>query len=86
MLYLDSYLYAIDITFYHTSISTLTDNYYLPKVDDLKTFKFTVGMDSSEQDLTALALDVGILKASGWMESTSSVLSQIILAIEVLRT
>ena len=43
-------------------------------------------MDSSEQDLTAFALEVGILKARGWMESTSSVLSQIILAMEVFRT
>ena len=37
-------------------------------------------MESSVQDLTALALEVGSLKASGWMEETSSVLSQIILS------
>ena len=59
---------------------------HLPKEEDLKTLRFTLGMDSSEQDLTALALEVGILKANGWMESTSSVLSQIILAMEVFRT
>ena len=43
-------------------------------------------MESSVQDLTALALEVGSLKASGWMESNSSVLSQIIRAIEVFLT
>ena len=43
-------------------------------------------MEFSEQDLTAFALDVGIFKARGWIESNSSVLSQIILANEVFLT
>ena len=38
---------------------------HLPKLDSLKTSRFTFGIEFSEQDLTALALDVGILKASG---------------------
>ena len=40
--------------------------YYLPKeLEVLKTFKLTLGMESSLQDLTALALEVGVLNASG---------------------
>ena len=42
------------------------DYYYLPKeLEVLKTFKLTLGIESSLQDLTALALEVGVLKASG---------------------
>ena len=60
---------------------------HLPKLDDsLNTSRLTLGIEFSAQDLTALARDVGILKASGWMESNSSVLSQIILANEVFLT
>ena len=61
--------------------------YYLPKrLELLNTFKLTLGIEFSVQDLTALAVEVGTLKASGCMESISSVLSQIILASEVFRT
>ena len=64
--------------------------YYLPKtgleLELLNTFKLTLGIEFAVQDLTALALEVGTLKASGWMDSISSVLSQIILAREVFRT
>jgi len=60
---------------------------HLPKFElSLKTSMLTKGMVCSEHDLMALAFEVGSLNARGWIESISSVLSQISLAIEVFLT